>query len=221
MASLNLQLLRSGLADGYRGVVRENVALRKSTHLRVGGSAAFFAEPMTESDVQCLVRVCRELDVPLHVLGGGSNLVVADEGVPGVVMTLAQLSRIVRDGDRITASGGRYVAFAVACDQGCWPGRPRGSGGGALPTSVGPSRLNAGTRDGETFDTLVSLTTVRLDGELVVLGKEDCSPCYRDGGLDGAVVLHASFALKPAAPAAIFERFRLSLERRNATQPCD
>lgn len=209
--------LRSALCD-MRGAVRERVPLGPMMHLRIGGPADWFLEPYAEEDVALAVRVCRDLDVPLRVLGGGSNVLVADEGVPGAVLHLANLNRIVRDGERVTAGAGVTLPSLLRAT------KDVGLAGleilTGIPAQVGGAvAMNAGTRDGETFDHLVSLTVVEPDGRIVVRGPEAFRAVYRDGGLGGAIVLQASFELTPDDPKAIFERFSQSLKRRNATQP--
>lgn len=209
--------LRIALRD-MRGAVRERVPLGPMMHLRIGGPADWFLEPYAEDDVALAVRVCRDLDVPLRVLGGGSNVLVADEGVPGAVMHLANLNRIVRDGERVTAGAGVTLPSLLRAT------KDVGLAGleilTGIPAQVGGAvAMNAGTRDGETFDHLVSLTVVEPDGRIVVRGPDSFRSVYRDGGLGGAIVLQASFELTPDDPKAIFERFSLSLKRRNATQP--
>ena len=80
--------------------------------------------------------------------------------------------------------------------------------------------MNAGTRDGDTFSRLCSLTIVDNCGEVRVLGKDDFEPSYRCGNLPaGAIAVHASFELRPDSPKAIFDRFEASLKSRNASQP--
>ena len=209
--------LRSAL-QGMRGVVRENVPLAPLTHLRIGGPADWFVEPFAEEDTAEVVRVCRDLDLPLRVLGGGSNIVVADAGVRGVVVHLANLNRIVRDGDRVTAGAGVTLASLLrATKEVGLAGLERLTG---IPAFVGGAvAMNAGTRDGETFDRLVSLTVVDRDGAIEVRGPDRLSPTYRDGRLDGAIAVQATFALEPDDPNAIFARFSASLKKRNATQP--
>lgn len=209
--------LRAAL-EGMRGVVRENVPLAPLTHLRIGGPADWFVEPYGEEDVAVAVRVCRELDVPLRVLGGGSNIVVADSGVRGVVLYLGSLNRIVRDGTRVTAGAGVTLPSLLRAtkDVGL-AGLERLTG---IPAVVGGAvAMNAGTRDGETFDRLVSLTVVDPDGAIDVRGPDRFAATYRDGNLAGAIAVHATFALEPDDPNAIFERFTASLKKRNATQP--
>lgn len=209
--------LRVALAD-MRGAVREQVLLGPLMHLRIGGPADWLLEPYAEEDVAMAVRACRELDVPLRVLGGGSNVVVADAGVRGAVMQLGNLNRIVRDGNRITAGAGVTLPSLLrATKEVGLAGLEKLTG---IPAVVGGAvAMNAGTRDGETFEHLVSLTLVDPDGRLEVLGKDRFRATYRDGGLRDAIVLQATFELTPDDPKAIFERFSASLKKRNATQP--
>jgi UDP-N-acetylmuramate dehydrogenase len=201
-----------------RGAVRERVVLAPLMHLRIGGPADWFLEPYAEEDVALAVRACRELDVPLRVLGGGSNVVVADGGVRGAVLHLGSLNRIVRDGNRITAGAGVTLPSLLrATKEVGLAGLEQLTG---IPAMVGGAvAMNAGTRDGETFDHLVSLTLADGDGSIVVHGKDRFRASYRDGGLRDAIVLTATFELTPDDPKAIFERFSTSLKKRNATQP--
>jgi UDP-N-acetylmuramate dehydrogenase len=209
--------LRAALA-GMRGAVREQVPLGPMMHLRIGGPADWFLEPFAEEDAALALRVCRELGVPLRVLGGGSNVVVADAGVRGAVMHLGNLNRIVRDGQLVTAGAGVTLPSLLrATKEVGLAGLERLTG---IPALVGGAvAMNAGTRDGETFDLLASLTVAEPDGTIAVRGPDRFRPIYRDGALDGAIVLQATFRLEPDAPSAIFDRFTASLKRRNATQP--
>ncbi|MBK8099697.1 MAG: UDP-N-acetylmuramate dehydrogenase [Planctomycetes bacterium] len=203
---------------GMRGAVRHNVSLAALTHLRVGGPAEWFLEPFAEEDVALAVATCKSLDVPLRVLGGGSNVLIADTGVRGAVVHLGNLNRIVRDGNRITAGAGVTLPSLLrATKEVGLAGLETLTG---IPAQVGGAvAMNAGTRDGETFDHLVSLTVVDADGEIRVLPRDRCQPRYRDGGLLDQIVLQATFDLRQDDPKAIFERFAASLKKRNATQP--
>jgi UDP-N-acetylmuramate dehydrogenase len=201
-----------------RGAVRERVALAPYMHLRIGGPADWFLEPYAEEDVALAVRACRERDVPLRVLGGGSNVVIADEGVRGALLHLQSLNRVQRDGNRITAGAGVTLPSLLrAAKEAGLAGLEKLTG---IPAMVGGAvAMNAGTRDGETFEHLVSLTLVDRDGNVVVLGRDRFHARYRDGGLGDAIVVQATFELTPDDPKAIFERFSASLKKRNATQP--
>jgi UDP-N-acetylmuramate dehydrogenase len=204
--------------QGVRGIVRENVDLAPLTHVRIGGPAAFFVEPLTVEGVSQVVQSCRDADVPLHVLGGGSNLVIADGGVAGVVMTLASLGRIVRDGEQLSAEAGATLPSLVRKTKDLGLAGLESLVG--IPAVVGGAvAMNAGTREGETFDHLVSLMVCDGAGQLFELSRAELEPGYRDARLGDRIVLAATFALRRDDPAAIFRRLEASLKRRNATQP--
>jgi len=199
-------------------VLRENVDLAPMTHVRIGGPARVVIEPYDAESAAVVVRVCREMELPLVAIGGGSNLLVSDDGWPGVVLLLSSLNRIVRDKACIAAGAGVTLPGLLRAS------REVGLAGlevlCGIPAVVGGAvAMNAGTRDGETFDRIVSVTTVTEHGEIVDLERSALSPSYRDGGLDGSVVLQAVFELYEDDPAQIFERFQRSLRRRNITQP--
>lgn len=201
-----------------RGAVRQNVVLAPLTHLRVGGPVDWLLEPFAEEDAALAVRVCRENDVPLRVLGGGSNVLIADEGVRGAVLYLGSLNRMVRDRTRITAGAGVPLGSLLRAT------KEVGLGGlerlCGIPAQVGGAvAMNAGTRQGETFEFLSALTVLDGHGELRTMRKEDLHPQYRDGGLGDLIVLQATWELYEDDPNAIFARFTEWLKRRNATQP--
>ena len=203
---------------GIDGAVRCNVPLAPMMHLRIGGAADCFVEPFGEQDVALVVRVCQEHDVPLSMLGGGSNILCADEGVRGVVMHLANLNRISREGNRVTVGAGVTLPSLLrATKEAGLAGLEKLTG---IPAVVGGAvAMNAGTRDGETFEYLVSLTVVEPDGRIGIRSRAELSPRYRDGCLGDAIVVQATFELQPDSPEAIFERFSASLQARNKSQP--
>lgn len=202
----------------WQGVLRESVALAPFTHLRVGGPARWFAEPWSEEDLAVLVRAVRELELVLYPLGGGSNLLVSDDGVDGVVVSLERMNRIVREKNRITAQAGVSLPGLMRSTKELGlAGLERLAG---IPAQVGGAvAMNAGTRDGSTFDMIADVTLVDASGELRTLARSELTPRYRDGNLGGAVVVAATFELAPDAPSAIQARLEDSLKRRNATQP--
>jgi len=209
--------LRAALGS-FGGVVRENVDLSPFTHVRIGGPARFFIEPFTEQDVARAVRTCLELSLPLRVLGGGSNILVADQGISGAIMSLAAFNRTVRDGGRVTAGAG--VSLPSLLRQTKDVGLAGLENLTGIPAVVGGAvAMNAGTHDGQTFDHLVSLTVVNSAGDIEVWDRARLQPRYRDGGLSGAIVLHATFELVPDDPKAVLARLEAHLRRRNATQP--
>jgi UDP-N-acetylmuramate dehydrogenase len=135
-----------------------------------------------------------------------------------VVLLHAALNELGFDGSRIRAEAGvaspkvsRFAAMHDRADAEFLSGIP-GTIGGAVA-------MNAGTREGSTFDHLVSLTVVDGQGRLANWGKDQFHAVYRDGNLGRAIALQATFELRPDDPQAIFTRFSQSLKKRNATQP--
>ncbi len=203
---------------GVRANLRESVPLAPLTHLRIGGPAELFVEPVTEEDAARVIGAAHETGVPLYVLGGGSNLVVADRGVQGAVLSLVQLNRVVRDGLRVTAGAGASLPALIRNTKDLGLAGLESLTG--IPAMVGGAvAMNAGTRTGETFDHLEALVVAEPSGELRTLARSELAPRYRDGGLAGRVALQASFALREDDPAAIFARIDEWLRRRKATQP--
>ena len=77
------------LFDGFETIVKDNEPLAKHTWFRIGGPARYFIEPNTFDDLCAVVKRCRENEIPIYVLGGGANLLIADSGVKGAVIRLA------------------------------------------------------------------------------------------------------------------------------------
>ncbi len=215
--SLLASELRHALA-GFPGVFRAEVPLAPMTHLRIGGPAEFLLEPHTEEGVGQIVRVARQLEQPLHVLGGGSNVLIPTAGMRGLTCSLSQLNRVMRDDNRVTAGAGVTLPSLIRST------KDLGLAGLELligiPAVVGGAvAMNAGTQDTEAFAHLISIVAVNRDGEVEILGRQQLAPTYRDGGLGDRIVVAATFELQEDDPQAIFKRMETSLKRRNATQP--
>ena len=141
---------------GAEGEVRLSEPLAKHTTLRVGGPAQFWVEPRTEAAFADLIRFCRRENLPLFVIGRGSNLLVRDGGIRGVVVHPCggEFEKIVTDGLEITAGVGaklKQIAYA---------GKAAGIGGfewmEGIPGEVGGGlRMNAGAMGAQTFDQVV------------------------------------------------------------------
>lgn len=160
-----MEAMQAAMADG--GVIKLYEPLSKHTTLRVGGPAQFWAEPETEAGFARLVQYCHEQAIPLMVMGRGSNLLVRDGGIRGVVVHLerGEFHRLEIDGMRITAGAGvKQKELALAA-------RKAGIGGfeffEGIPGNVGGAlRMNAGAMGGETFQRVVSLRTVDSEGTI-------------------------------------------------------
>ncbi len=185
--------------------IQENVPLAPLTTLQVGGPARFFVEAKNEDEVREATRFARTRRLPLFVLGGGSNLVVADSGWPGLVLRIAIggiTSREAAGATLFDVGAGvdwdDFVAQAVA--QNC-AGVECLSG---IPGSVGGTPVqNVGAYGQEVSETIESVRALGLKEDRdVVLGKEACGFRYRTSIFNSTergryIILHVSYRLTP------------------------
>lgn len=197
--------------------VEANAPLKKLAFWRVGGRAELLVRV---DDLHTLQAVMALKPDPLTVLGNGSNALIHDDGVPGVVLQLAgELSDARIEGTRVVAGAGMRLAALVSridsaglSGAGAFVGVP-GTVGGAVA-------MNAGTRMGETSDVVESVTVVHPGGEVVRLAASALDFSYRHARLPpGAVIAQATFNLSDKDVAARRDRRMEFLARRKATQP--
>lgn len=208
------------IPGGFEHITRENEPLAPYTWLRLGGKAQLFAEPTSVDELARLVKRCRQDGIGVRLLGGGSNLLVRDEGVPGMVIHLAAAAfgKITVDKRRITAGGGAKLAHVIstAAREGLaglehLVGIP-GTVGGALHT-------NAGTHGGDIGQATVSATVMTRQGEMVTRARNELRFGYRDSSLDELVVLEATFELEPRDSAALTKHMQQIWILKRASQP--
>ena len=203
------------------GVIKLYEPLAKHTTMRVGGPAQFWAEPETEEGFARLVKFTTERGVPLFVIGRGSNLLVRDGGIRGVVVHLSrgEFKKIeVRDG-RITVGAGvkqKELAYAARDAQiggfEWFEGIP-GDVGGAL-------RMNAGAMGGETFRQVVSVCYIDPNGDFHMKTPAEMDVRYRHCGLlEKNYAVSATFKGEPATPEAIEKLLEASTQKRRTSQP--
>jgi len=191
--------------------IRENVPLAPMTTFRIGGPARWFVEAATEADVRAAVQHAAEHKLPLFVLGGGSNLLVSDDGFPGLVLRIALRGIEEREsaGKRISeaAAGEDWDAFvALAVSRGC-AGIECLSG---IPGTVGGTPVqNVGAYGQEVADTISSVRVLdTTSGEITDLANSDAGFTYRSSIFNSAqrgryIVLRVAYALAPGAPPRV------------------
>ena len=181
--------------------MRRDVPLAPLTTLGIGGPAKFFVEAHNAKDVV----EATSRDQPLLILAGGSNVLIADEGFPGLVVHL-QLRGMTVDGGRITAAAGEpwdaIVAQAVAKN---WAGIECLSG---IPGSVGATPIqNVGAYGQDVSETIVSVEAFdRVTRRMTTLSNADCEFGYRTSRFkknDRFIVLSVTFELTPGGPPAV------------------
>lgn len=198
--------LLARLTDVVGGKVLADEPLAGYTTLRVGGPAAALVRAETPSDLAATAQVCAESGRPWLIVGRGSNLLVADDGWPGVAVVLGKGFRGVEvDGERVVAGGAEpmpALAQHVATHE--LAGLAFGI---AIPGTVGGAvRMNAGAHGGEVRDVLEWVDVVRLghDGGTERLAASALEMSYRHTSLPAdAIVVRAAFLLRRADAARL------------------
>jgi UDP-N-acetylmuramate dehydrogenase len=191
------------------------------TTFKIGGPADAFTEAGSPDEVVAALRVARDLDKPLFILGWGSNLLVRDRGVRGIVLRLdGEFSRISFPGhDRVTSGCAvRVPQLVVSCaDKGLSGLEPivgvPGTVGGAVA-------MNAGTRDGEIGALVVEVSVVDRETFAVRrIPKDELPFAYRYGPVENLVVLSCTLQLKPGDKGDIMALVGRYQQKRLQTQP--
>jgi UDP-N-acetylmuramate--L-alanine ligase/UDP-N-acetylenolpyruvoylglucosamine reductase len=206
---------------GQDGEIRLYEPLSKHTTLRVGGPAQFWVEPRDEKALAGLIRFCRDENHPLFVMGRGSNLLVRDGGIRGVVVHPrgGDFDKIEINGAEITAGVGaklKEVAYA---------GKAAGIGGlewmEGIPGAVGGSlRMNAGAMGAQTFENVVCVRYLDANGEAHTKGRDELEVHYRNFPLlEKNFAVSAVFRGQPAPLEEILRKLEASQEKRRTSQP--
>lgn len=209
------------LVAKIRGEVLRNEPMAQHTTFRVGGPADLFLCPQDEDDLAQILSVLSPAGMPIHVLGNGSNLLVADKGIRGAVVRLTpNFAHIRREGDLIVAGAGaklaRAVHFAAAESLSgleSTMGIP-GTIGGALV-------MNAGTDVGSISDLVEEATFLTRSGERIVKSGDQLAYGYRHSALQGSslIVVSTQLRLVSGDHDAILAKMARLEEKRTSRQP--
>jgi UDP-N-acetylmuramate--alanine ligase len=206
---------------GPKGEVRLYEPLSKHTTLRVGGPAQFWAEPRNEASFGELIRFCRDENLPLFVIGRGSNLLVRDGGISGVVVHPwgGDFDRIEIHGEEITAGVGvKLKELAYGAKKAGLTGLEWMEG---IPGAVGGGlRMNAGAMGAQTFENVTSIRYLDLEGNPHVKTRDALEVHYRNLPLlERNFAVSATFRGKPASEKEILRKLEESQEKRRTSQP--
>ncbi len=190
------------------------------TWFRLGGPARYLVSPRDARELARLRLIALEERVPFHVLGRGANVLVCDEGVPGIVVRLhaGAFSQMRFDGVAVIAGAGvDLMRLSPACCE-------RGMGGleglAGIPSSVGGAvKMNAGGRFGEFGDVVRRVTVLTRDGVVEVRDRDELGFAYRRSNLHGAIVLSVELELIRDDPKKLRKRYHEVWARKQASQP--
>lgn len=207
--------------------IRLAVSLKGLTTWKVGGLAQWYLEPRTLAETQSGLAWAKQHSLPITIIGAGSNLLISDRGLAGLVICTRHLHHVNTQFDNeartIVADGGRMVASLS------WQAARRGWGGmewaAGIPGTLGGAVvMNAGAHGHSIQEILVSTEVLNLDGSIETIAQQDLDYSYRTSNLQSGsrIVLSAKFELQAEGDAeAVKARTFRDLEKRHSTQPYD
>ena len=209
-------------ALGPRRVLADE-PLAAHTTFEVGGPADAFVSARGVEDIRAAIACAREHNAPWHVLGAGSNVLVADEGLRGVCIHIgADMAEVRVEGNELVAGAG--ARNADVAEAACAAGLSGYEFACGIPGSIGGAAImNAGAYDGEFKDVCTSVRCLALDGSVIEVGSEQASWGYRHSMMmdAGYIVLAARLVLVPFDRSRIRARMDELTAAREAKQPLE
>jgi len=208
------------IANEFESFLRVEEPLAPFTWLRLGGLAEFFAEPTSVDELTALVRRCHALKLPMKLLGSGSNLLVREEGVRGVVVRLeaSPFSTASVEGARLKAGGGMPMAQLIneAVRNGLSGLEPLVG----IPGTVGAAlHANSGSQGGDIGQWTEKATVLTRAGEVLERTREEMVFAYRQSSLDELAILDATFLLEKEDAVQLTKRMQKQWIVKKAAQP--
>ena len=203
-------------------LIRTDEPLGPLAWLGIGGPARFFAEPMNINEVQRLVTVAQEQGVAVRILGGGSNILVREAGVNGLVISLAgaMSSEIVIEETKMTVGAGAKLSHAVIKSVGAGLGGLEHLVG--IPGTVGGAVVGNAAAGGRDIGSAVStVTVVEKNGSIRTMTQQEAGFSHRKTSLGGLAVLDVTFQLETRDVAALTKRMQKLWISRNAVRPTE
>ncbi len=206
--------------EDFSEILRRDEPLSQHTWLKLGGPAQYFVSPRTEAELLDVIKTCRSQRLPVHILGSGSNLLVREAGVQGVVVKVAEplLGEVTVDGTSLTAGGGTLLSHVVA------EAVRAGLGGieylvGIPGTIAGAVVGNSGGRTGDVGQLITSVKVLTQNNEVAVRRGDELSFSYRRSGIQDLLVLSATLELTRDDSEELTRRMRKNWIMKRSTQP--
>jgi UDP-N-acetylmuramate dehydrogenase len=215
-----------GLAEELKqsmiGTVKENEPMANHTTIKIGGPAELFVEPTSVENLEKTMKLIQKYKVQWIAIGRGSNLLVSDRGISGVVIKLGSgLDKVEMNGTTLTVGGGHsLVSLATSISRKGFSGLEFASG---IPGSVGGAVfMNAGAHGSDISNILDKALVLFEDGKLEWVSNEEMEFSYRTSVLQKkrpGVVVEAVFSLEEGNKDSIFSEMQKNKDYRKETQP--
>ena len=214
---------------GFRGVVLFNEPMSRHTSFKIGGPAEALVFPKDEGDLSGIIRLSRSKKVPLFMLGDGTNLLVRDKGIRGIVVSLSSgmagecfrdIVPVKEDAGRVYLYAGAGVHLAALLKYTVKNGLSGLEFAAGIPGSLGGAVvMNAGSWGREMKDLLESVRLIGRDGSIAELPAKGLSLHYRSAHIPGIAVMGAVLKLQRGDSEKIGMTIRENLLKKKETQP--
>lgn len=206
--------------EDFQAITRFDEPLAPHTWMKLGGTAQFLVEPRDHEELSRVIRYCHEQQIPARLLGGGSNILVRDEGVGGAVLRLTSdaFCQTTVEGTLLTAGAGCLLSSAISqAVKSSLAGLESLVG---IPGTVGGAlHGNAGGRNGDIGQFVSKVKVLTATGEIFERSENELSFAYRFSSVNELCILETTFQLKTDDPDAITQRMRKLWIMKKASQP--
>lgn len=214
---------KNWLNENMPGCFRENEPMKAHTSFRIGGPADILVMPSDASQLEKVVAEARAEGLPLTIIGNGSNLLVKDKGIRGVVVKLGNALRGMEcDGERLIAEAG--VSLAAVANKAAACGLTGLEFAVGIPGSIGGAVfMNAGAYDGEMCKVVAKVTVLTADGQVKVFSNDVLEFGYRHSSIqdNGAIIISVEMQLSKGDINEIKAKMADFTNRRTSKQPLD
>ncbi|SHH92547.1 UDP-N-acetylmuramate dehydrogenase [Clostridium collagenovorans DSM 3089] len=213
--------------QGLEGILEKSdinfdVPMKNHTTFRVGGNAEIFVTPESYEEVRNIIKLCKTHNMPYYIFGKGSNILVKDGGIKGVVIKLTKLKNIsFEENKAIAQCGASLIEVSLAAAEKSLKGLEFASG---IPGTVGGAvAMNAGAYDGDISKVIESALVIDDKGNIISLNKEELELTYRNSIVSrkGYIVLEATYSLEKGDYAEIKEKIAGFSKMRREKQPLE
>lgn len=217
-----MKLNLSEISKIISGKILRNSRMSRHTTFRIGGKCDFYVEVKTTAELKSLIKLCLKRKTPYQIIGFGSNLLVKDEGVRGIVIRLtgdlSSLNFRLQKKSVVAGGGCALQLFVKKCADNGLSGAESLIG---IPGTVGGAVImNAGTKEGYIGSLIKSVTVMNEKGEMKEIGKKSLKFSYRSSNIPPKnTIVSAEFSLKKKSKSDIIKNLNKLMHHRVKTQP--
>lgn len=204
----------------YKGTILVDEPMANHTWMKVGGPADFYFEPADRADLLALISYLQQHQLPIFVIGRGSNVLVSDEGIRDAVINVEKALQSIglKNGKVVAEAGVRLTQFVDFCIQNELSGVEMLAG---IPGTIGGAvAMNAGAHGGEISNYLTEVEVFRNE-KIEKIPRDAAEFSYRHSGFTYDIILAAAFLLPKGKKEELVQRRRDYVLKRNKTQPLE